>query len=72
MKRFAKMIRFLFSFLLFLSSIGVFITNRMMYIKKKDDETILKSRKIVIRSIPTRRFSSSTQKRHNSTFSVWI
>ncbi|WP_428909007.1 alpha/beta hydrolase [Niallia sp. Krafla_26] len=41
MKKFAKIVRFLFSFLLFLSSFGVFITNRMMYIKKKDDETIL-------------------------------
>ncbi len=41
MKRFIKLIRVLFSFLLFLSSFGVAITNRIMYIKKKDHETIL-------------------------------
>lgn len=45
MKRFLKIIRLFFSFLLFLSSFGVFITNRMMYIKKKDHETILNREK---------------------------
>ncbi|EIJ78766.1 alpha/beta hydrolase [Bacillus methanolicus PB1] len=36
-----KAFRFLFSFLIFLSSIGVYFTNRLMYIKKKEDTFIL-------------------------------
>jgi uncharacterized protein len=36
-----KAFRFLFSFLIFLSSIGVYFTNRLMYIKKKEDAFIL-------------------------------
>lgn len=35
-----KFFRFFFSFLLFLTSIGVYTTNRLMYMKKKDDESI--------------------------------
>ncbi|WP_338473255.1 alpha/beta hydrolase [Niallia sp. XMNu-256] len=41
MKKFIKMVRFLCSLLLFLSSFGILITNRLMYIKKKEDEAIL-------------------------------
>ncbi|MCQ6273798.1 alpha/beta hydrolase [Bacillus sp. V3B] len=36
-----KVFRFLLSFLFFLSSFGLYFTNRIMYIKKKDDQSIL-------------------------------
>jgi uncharacterized protein len=45
MKQFIKLIRFLFSLLLFLSSFGIYFTNRIMYIKKKDEQTILNREK---------------------------
>jgi fermentation-respiration switch protein FrsA (DUF1100 family) len=35
-----KAFRFLFSLLLVLASLGVYITNRLMFLKKKDDEVI--------------------------------
>jgi fermentation-respiration switch protein FrsA (DUF1100 family) len=40
-----RILSLFFSFLLFLTSFGVFFTNRMMYIKKKDDDLILKREK---------------------------
>lgn len=40
-----KAFRFLFSFLILLSSIGVYFTNRLMYIKKKEDTFILNREK---------------------------
>ncbi|MBB6444775.1 alpha/beta hydrolase [Bacillus benzoevorans] len=45
MNRLRKIFRFLFSFIFFLTSFGVYFTNRMMYIKKKDDQVILKREK---------------------------
>ncbi len=41
MKRIRKMFQFFLSFLLFVSSFGLYFTNRIMYIKKKDDQSIL-------------------------------
>src|SRR4051812_14719216 len=41
MKKIRKVFRFLLSFLFFLSSFGLYFTNRIMYIKKKDDQYIL-------------------------------
>jgi fermentation-respiration switch protein FrsA (DUF1100 family) len=41
MKKIRKVFRFLLSFLFFLSSFGLYFTNRIMYIKKKDDQSIL-------------------------------
>lgn len=41
MKRIRKLFRILFSFILFFTSFGVYFTNRIMYIKKKDDHSIL-------------------------------
>lgn len=40
-----KAFRFLFSFLIFLSSIGVYFTNRLMYMKKKEDTFIFEREK---------------------------
>ncbi|MBT2686986.1 alpha/beta hydrolase [Bacillus sp. ISL-47] len=40
-----KVFRYLFSFILFLSSLGVYFTNRLMYMKKKEDEFILEREK---------------------------
>ncbi|MBU8879209.1 alpha/beta hydrolase [Bacillus sp. FJAT-29790] len=37
-----RLFRFIFSFILFLSSVGVYFTNRLMYMKKKEDQFILK------------------------------
>lgn len=45
MSRLRKIFRFLFSFIFFLTSFGVYFTNRIMYIKKKDDQVILKREK---------------------------
>ncbi len=44
-KRLRKIFRFLFSFVFFLTSFGVYMTNRIMYIRKKDDQVILKREK---------------------------
>ena len=41
MNKLRKMFRFLFSFLFFLSSLGIMFTNMIMYKKKKDDQLIL-------------------------------
>lgn len=41
MKRLLRFTRYLISFLLFLSSVGIFITNRLMYMKKKADQVIV-------------------------------
>lgn len=41
MKKIRKAFRFLLSFLFFLSSFGLYFTNRIMYIKKKADQSIL-------------------------------
>ncbi|PLR99947.1 alpha/beta hydrolase [Bacillus sp. T33-2] len=40
-----KAFRYLFSFLLFILSVGVYFTNRIMFIKKKDDELIFQREK---------------------------
>lgn len=40
-----RLFRIFFSFLLFLTSFGVFLTNRLIYIKKKDDHSILNREK---------------------------
>lgn len=40
-----KVFRFLLSFLVFLSSLGFYFTNRLMYMKKKDDDLILNREK---------------------------
>ncbi|CAM3434236.1 alpha/beta hydrolase [Cytobacillus oceanisediminis] len=40
-----KFFRYLFSIILFLSSLGVYFTNRLMYMKKKEDEFILEREK---------------------------
>ncbi|WP_071396962.1 alpha/beta hydrolase [Bacillus tuaregi] len=40
-----KLLRILFSFLFFLTSFGVYFTNRIMYIKKKDEQLILNREK---------------------------
>lgn len=45
MSRLRKIFRFLFSFIFFLTSFGVYFTNRIMYIKKKDDQVILNREK---------------------------
>lgn len=42
MSRLKKIRRYLFAPLFFLSSLGIFMTNRIMYIKKKDEQAILK------------------------------
>ncbi|MGN7402148.1 alpha/beta hydrolase [Cytobacillus praedii] len=41
MKRLLRFTRYFISFLLFLTSIGVYFTNRLMYMKKKEDQFIL-------------------------------
>lgn len=41
MKRLLRFTRYLISLLLFLTSIGVYFTNRLMYMKKKEDQFIL-------------------------------
>jgi len=41
MKRLLRFTRYFISFLLFLTSIGVYFTNRLMYMKKKADEFIV-------------------------------
>lgn len=45
MKKMRKLFRILFSVIFFLTSFGVYFTNRIMYIKKKDDQSILKREK---------------------------
>lgn len=40
-----KLFRYIVSFLLFLTSIGVYVSNRIMYMKKKDDQFIVKREK---------------------------
>lgn len=40
MKSLKRVLRFLFSFLLFFSSLGIYFTNRLMFIKKKDEAFI--------------------------------
>nr|WP_295971711.1 alpha/beta hydrolase [uncultured Bacillus sp.] len=45
MSRLRKLFRSLFPFLFFLMSFGFFFTNRIMYIRKKDDQVILKREK---------------------------
>ncbi|PLR76396.1 hypothetical protein CU633_15635 [Bacillus sp. V3-13] len=40
-----RLFRFLLSFLVLLSSLGVYFTNRLMYMKKKDDDFILNREK---------------------------
>ncbi|MED3551156.1 alpha/beta hydrolase [Cytobacillus praedii] len=41
MKRLLRFTRYFISFLLFLTSIGVYFTNRLMYMRKKEDQFIL-------------------------------
>ncbi|MFC0415552.1 alpha/beta hydrolase [Cytobacillus solani] len=41
MKRLLRLTRYFISFLLFFTSIGVYFTNRLMYMKKKEDQFIL-------------------------------
>ncbi len=41
MKRLLRYIRYFLSFILFLSSIGIYFTNRLMYMKKKEDQFII-------------------------------
>lgn len=41
MKRLLRLTRYFISFLLFLTSIGIYFTNRLMYMKKKDENFII-------------------------------
>jgi len=47
-----KFFRYFFSFLIFISSIGVYCTNRLMYMKKKEDEFIYNREKTAGRLKP--------------------
>lgn len=47
-----KFFRYFFSFLVFISSIGVYCTNRLMYMKKKEDEFIFNREKAAGRLKP--------------------
>ncbi|QED48520.1 alpha/beta hydrolase [Cytobacillus dafuensis] len=45
LKRLLRLTRYFISFILFLSSIGIYFTNRLMYMRKKEDQFILEREK---------------------------